>query len=110
MDKTFEEKIEEIIRLIRSDYTMGGSFSFGSHRSYSGLCFTYEQLENKEKELEKLVRQICQSFLSEILPEGKEVITDLSVYDKKAFEQLKNMGFNSCLKEIKSRASEIIKK
>ena len=50
--KSLHNIYSEIMRDVRSGRTMGGSFD-GVDKKYNGLCFTYEDLEIKERKLAK---------------------------------------------------------
>lgn len=51
--KNLEKLDMDIYRLVRDDYTIGGSF--GDDGEYQGLCFTYDTLLKKEKKIKNFI-------------------------------------------------------
>lgn len=99
-----KKEIEKIIRQIWIDGWDRGKKQCDSPYDYTLSDDKF--LDEKWKELMKILSQICQETLKEVLPEEKCLFCthDPQNCDHKLTD--KEVGFNSCLSQIKQKAKE----
>ena len=97
--KTIKKKIS---KLVRDDYTLGGDFG-SEYSGDSGLCFTYDQLAIKEKEIKQFISQVLDDVAGEEI-EGKKLTSEekllMAVYGQKKISIDKACGYNQKRNEI----------